>query len=62
MDTGQGEEALLHHICNLSKIKKAEEDVGYMSFEKYNKAKFSILKSYNVFLQGLTYFMDLNPD
>ena len=40
MDTEQGKAALMHHICNLSIIKKAKEDVGYVCFEKHNKAQF----------------------
>lgn len=48
MGTGEAEAALMYHICNLSFIKKAEEGIGYVHFEKYTRPNFSM--SYNVFI------------
>lgn len=33
--SGEGEAALMHDICNLSIIKKADEGTDYEHFEKY---------------------------
>lgn len=60
-DTDTGEEAaLLHQICNLSIIKKAKEDVGYVSFDKYNTAQFFYFNELQCLHLGFSYFMDLN--
>jgi len=67
----QEEAGLLRQICNLSIIKKAKEDAGYVSFEKYNTVQFFHFNElqclHGIFLNfmglnfmGFSYFMDLN--
>lgn len=53
MGTGWREAAIMHHICNLSFIKKVEDGIGYVHSEKYNKAQFSILMSDSIFIRGI---------
>lgn len=57
-DTGE-EAALLHQICNLSISKKTKDNVGYVSFEKYNTAQFFYFNELQCLHLGFSYFVDL---